>query len=408
MEDVHIADNTELAWSQYAARFDFVPDPMILRAGEMCLNGLSGATKLNQDDSAVWWSLQQNLMGISDFFDILVTRERIPLINYRDTFNQPDFLQNSLSIENILKDRVATVEIGGAAYAAIKKGALPRLAELPFERIDNGVANMLHEMRAFGYDWKPELTVKDADETLAAAADRLAALDPQRATLAQFLLGGLVFSGFAQASGTDHYIQPKRARHFLGLTVAPEQLRGLDAGQEQAIFAEAESRFAGTTLRTGRIAALPPVLPYLLHNPGLPRDMTELLDRALAFRTTDIGKHYIAATQDIRADGPGARRTADLSAVERKRAVEILTPYSQPDPAQSVSLHLELNSKDLFGIPGAKLTRDVLLRLPAFIRIWLNDHAPFGGMRKTLRRLWMAEASYQRLGDSLRAVWRAS
>lgn len=248
MDYLHIADNSEKSWAQYAARFDFVPDPMILRAGEMCLNGLSGANKLGQDDSAVWWSLQQNLMGISDFFDILVTRERIPLINYRDTFNQPDFLQNSLSIENVLADRVTTVEIGGPAYAAIKAGALPRLAELPFERIDNGVANTLHEMRAFGYDWKPQLAVKDADQTQADAANRLAALDPQRATLAQFLLGGLVFSGFAQASGTDHYIQPKRARHFLGLTVAPERLKGLEAGREGAIFAEAESRFCAPAI----------------------------------------------------------------------------------------------------------------------------------------------------------------
>ena len=40
----------------------------------------------------------------------------------------------------------------------------------PFERIDNGVAHTLHEMRAFGYDWKPQLAVKDADQTQAEAA----------------------------------------------------------------------------------------------------------------------------------------------------------------------------------------------------------------------------------------------
>jgi hypothetical protein len=94
--------------------------------------------------------------------------------------------------------------------------------------------------------------------------------------------------------------------------------------------------------------------------------------------------------------------------VERRKALEMLSPYSKIDAAQSVSLRLELDSKDLLGIPGAKLTKDIMLRLPTCIRIWLNDHAPFGGMRKTLRRLWMADASYQRLGDSLRTVWRAS
>ena len=43
-----------------------------------------------------------------------------------------------------------------------------------------------------------------------------------------FLLGGFIFSGFAQASGTIHYIQPKRARFFLGLA-AEQDGRPADA-----------------------------------------------------------------------------------------------------------------------------------------------------------------------------------
>ena len=66
----------------------FVPDPMILRTGRVFLNGARGTHVLERSDFDVWEALQQNIGGLLDFFDMVVTREVIPLINYGDTFDR--------------------------------------------------------------------------------------------------------------------------------------------------------------------------------------------------------------------------------------------------------------------------------------------------------------------------------
>jgi hypothetical protein len=46
--------------------------------------------------------------------------------------------------------------------------------------------------------------------------------------------------------------------------------------------------------------------------------------------------------------------------------------------------------------------------VPNWLRVWWNDYVPFGGMSKTLRRMWMAAESYQDLSGKLRSVWAKS
>jgi hypothetical protein len=41
MQALRIDDHSLAGWSSYAQKFGFVPDPMILRAGEIFLNGAS-------------------------------------------------------------------------------------------------------------------------------------------------------------------------------------------------------------------------------------------------------------------------------------------------------------------------------------------------------------------------------
>ena len=97
--------------------------------------------------------------------------------------------------------------------------------------------------------------------------------------------GGLIFSGFAQASLTDHIIQPKRSRFFLALTAELPMAGGVTHADEDAVFAAAEQALQGTVAKTRRLDALPPVLPYLLAK--APSDVTagDLLKRALTSRT---------------------------------------------------------------------------------------------------------------------------
>lgn len=88
-------------------------------------------------------------------------------------------------------------------------------------------ANLLYELDAFRYDWKLALNVADGDPALTEIRSKFANLNGSALSVAQFLSGGLIFSGFAQASDTTHYIQPKRSRFFLGLTAAPDKVTNL-------------------------------------------------------------------------------------------------------------------------------------------------------------------------------------
>jgi hypothetical protein len=48
------------------------------------------------------------------------------------------------------------------------------------------------------------------------------------------------------------------------------------------------------------------------------------------------------------------------------------------------------------------------LHAPAWLQIWWNDQTPFGGLRKTFRRMWMAKESYQNLETQVHDIWARS
>ena len=60
-------------------------------------------------------------------FDILVTRDTVPLIAYGDTFDRET---TRTPIDELLRDRVLPVEIEYGVYNTIKKGALMNMAAL--------------------------------------------------------------------------------------------------------------------------------------------------------------------------------------------------------------------------------------------------------------------------------------
>jgi hypothetical protein len=401
MDTLEINDHSLKSWTTYADQIGFVPDPMILRAGEIFLNGRKGSLALQRDEYDVWTALQENIGGITDFFDIVVTRESIPLINYGDTF---DRMTTPTPIDELLSGRVRPVEIEHHVYNTIKKGALVNMAALDIASLAR-FANALGELDAFRYDWKPILDVPDGDPGLDAARSKLANLAGPMLTVAQFLLSGLIFSGFAQASGTTHYIQPKRARFYLGLTAAPDQVQTLSSQEETAIFDAAEARLKGSKADVRRTEALPPVLPYLLAQDPEPRSVSELLDRAVAFRESKRGVAYRNLVNSIRADGIRARRGEDLDNHERNKALQLLAPYSKLDPEKSRSLEIALSS-ELVGVPGVGTS--LKIGVPIWLRIWWNDKVPFGGLRKTLRRMWMAADGYNDLSAKLRTAWAKS
>ena len=62
------------------------------------------------------------------------------------------------------------------------------------------------------------------------------------------------------------------------------------------------------------------------------------------------------------------------------------------------------------GIPFAKIGGKASFKpgIPTWLRLWWNDAIPFGGIHKTLRRMWMAAESYDRPADQLERVWSRS
>jgi hypothetical protein len=348
--------------------------------------------------------LQENIAGIVDFFEMIATYDRIPLINYWDTFDRMSLAQ---SIERLLPEKLCKVEIGFAVYNAIKEGAILNLANLnPATLPAAGAASALQEMAIFGYDWKPGLAVASSDTAVSLAGQKFEVLDAQAKEVARFLLGGLIFSGFAQASRTRHYIQPKRSRLYLGLTASAGRIGNLGAEEENGIFSAAEAALAGNKVETRHLAAVPPVLPYLLARKPMPDKPADLLTSALEFRYSQVGQNYLKAVRAIQQDGIDARQIEDLSQREHKTALDYLAPYSKLDKQRSSPLEVKLKS-ELVGLPaGAEAT--FKLGVPTWLKVWWNDRVPFGGMHKMFRRMWMATESYQDLSNKLYNIWSAS
>jgi hypothetical protein len=118
MEVLQIKEHSIAGWLPYAQQIGFVPDPMILRTGEIFLNGQSGIKALERSDFDVGQALRENIGGLLDFFDMLVTRDTIPLINYGDTF---DRMKIVAPLDQMLPNRMRPVEIDYGVYNLVKR-----------------------------------------------------------------------------------------------------------------------------------------------------------------------------------------------------------------------------------------------------------------------------------------------
>jgi hypothetical protein len=377
---------------------------MILRTGEVFLNGARGAVPLERGDFVVWDSIKENLGGLLDFFDLLVTRDTIPLINYNDTFDRRTILA---PLDHLLPDRTRPVEVDYPVYNEIKNGALLNLGDFDLGDLGN-FGHLARELNSFRYEWEPALQVPASEPEVAAAQAKFAGIDEETRQAATFLLGGLIFSGFAQASRSTHYIQPKRARFFLAMTAASDQAGNFGNQNEDAIFAVAAARLEGTDAIVRNTDPVPPVLPYLFKD-GEPRDVKELLARATAFRGSPEGKTYRRVVDEIHADGVPARRAEDAVRLAREDALAFLAPYSKLQADRSRSLEIGLSAHTV-GVPfvEGEAKTSVRLGIPTWLRLWWNDRVSFGGVHKTLRRMWMTAESYNDLSSRLERVWARS
>ena len=167
---------------------------MVLRTGETFLLGMSGVKRMGLDPDEVWKFVDQNLGSLFAFFDLLLTRDRIPLIEYWHTF--------STCLPEMLGPLAVPVTVDYAIYDIVRKDVVARLNAREALSLDaEFVAEVGQELTAFNWEWRPEVDLPNADEPTLRAA--------------QFLVGGLIFSSYAAAMGADHVVQPKRSRLML-------------------------------------------------------------------------------------------------------------------------------------------------------------------------------------------------
>ena len=81
----------------------------------------------------------------------------------------------------------------------------------------------------------------------------------------------------------------------------------------------------------------------------------------------------------------------------------MLKPFSRL-AEDNGGFHVEVS----VGMEGPKVALSKELHLPAWLRLWWNDHSPFGGMQKTFRRMWMDAESYQQFEKQVREIWGRS
>jgi hypothetical protein len=347
-----------------------------------------------------------------------MTRDRIPLIDYGATFMRSSF---SKELGQLLVD----IHPGGI-YQTLKERAEEQLektldlSRIPAEMRAEIAERRRNEQEAVGYEWNPDAGKKFKDDKV----------------LGSMLLGGLIFGGYAQMTGSDHVLQPSRQALLVEAT-QPESAPLWGAQQEAKLFARLNAVVAKDPRLSSTNRELPPtVLPYLMKQK--PTNARELLRKALALRDRDGDfKAYRAWHRKLRA----AWKMGAHSEAEEKAVIDVTRELTKRFPAgkdpfeaprlwsreiglkgtvafKPLDAGLEAESAagakfklGLSGGPEAELEADlgkVTLSFPNWIRNWLVEGLQFRSHRKVLLRMALADQNFDNPLLGLRALWEAA
>ena len=136
---------------------------------------------------------------------------------------------------------------------------------------------IIRHLSVLEHEWNPNIDVLEIE-------------NEKQQRLAAFLVGGLIFSAYAQQTGAPHVLQPKRSRLFTAVSVRSENASDAFEGQ---LFGELAKvvRTAG-----GTFSELPAIsfVPLLLKRGRAGETATDVLTRALAFRSLPGVRDYRA------------------------------------------------------------------------------------------------------------------
>lgn len=350
MEQLIVATSTD--WQQLRDReLLTILDPMVFRTADVFVGGRSafGSDEARADEA--WHAIDKNLGALAHFFDAVILRRQLPIFSYSATFPESRLLDAAVT-----GDLLVPTVVTGEVYERSKASALSVVrggVRLP-EAIER---NMLQELAAFGWDWQPGL------DDLRTARSPDAPLSPAHERLLTFLLGGVLFAGYAQQlsvrngpfeTQAEHVLQPKRSRLFLAASLATRHANG---GDDERIllgrFRRLARLYAEENVHVVELPAAPSFLPLLLRDAvarggASPR---ALLRAALAwrekrsveafrtwyrqiekelhrdFRPPELDRELVALSGDIARElGKGAERTITVSAKIKASAEAGLQP----------------------------------------------------------------------------------
>lgn len=363
-----------------------VLDPMIFRCGELFLSG----PKKDTDNSATWDLLDKNIHAIAMFFDFLILAEKLPVFNYGDTFDAGlNFDQRVLARINDYETVLFDVDVTYAAYHSIKNAALAQLRDVfagPQKIIKPELAQeVLAELSTSEYKWSPSLG------GIELADDRLV-------KLSQFLLGGMIFCGYAQQLGSEHILQPKRSRLFLAVSL---RTKSASFGFEEELFRELRAR---TNVRCVDLPWRPSLFPYLLSKAN---DPLEMLCIAAELRASsevrDYRSWFAERIEEWDRDG---KITFDA----KKDVTAIATLYDYACGALSSIPKIEVKATiadvaaAAVGVPTTSVAADMAAPLKRLVG-WALSSVPGKRYRKLLSRALVEDAQYKLINNRVKTVW---
>jgi hypothetical protein len=375
---------------------DCVMDPMVIRAADLFIGGSAYCRELTgKQNDELWPAINANLDGIFAFFHALMTRDRIPVIDYGATFIS--------RIREWLDPSILQWASANDAYENIRCRALSRLLPVTANFPTSKSLDLDDELIAVGYFWQPSL-------------DKLPIV-PEATSAARFALAGLVFGEYAQLAGADHILQNKRLGLLTGLGRRPAP--GDWPSQERAMFAEIVALANRTEgVRVKDSPELPSVLPHLLaENPKSPR---ALLDDAIKLRATRDGADYRTFHKQLRNDwrfgrlNPKAEK--EIAAVARQLERRI---GGEPTVITHVTLSGDIKATGWtggnIGIGGGKIEgrfnakfpeTKVPIAVPETLRNCFVENILFTGHQKLLLQMARDEAKSTNVRKGLYEVWR--
>lgn len=405
------------AWDELVRRnLGIVIDPLVFRLGQFFLEGKAEA---GVDEDRRWGAIESDIGALVSFFDLIVLHDQLPAFNYHDTFDgHLDFGDRLGAVLNSPRDKTLVhVDVEHHMYRAAKDAAIDqlrkRLTSGPF--VSQAIADdILATLDAIQYEWEPSLERLEPELTT-----------PDQARLARFLLGQLVFSGYAQQTGAPHVLAPKRS-----LILATVGLRAEGTGEtsEAAIYKELGRRFrnAGPGWRSDELPWTPSFLPLLLKRMNRYREGPDvLLQKAKELRSSkqiyqyrklrdalvsENAERSVEARKELEAAADAVTKFLDSSREElqyfRHLAVEVL-PQAVGAAGGALVGALVAGPAgavggSLVGVVGEEALRPMQSRLWG----WFVDNLPFRSARKLLTRSVRAEqAMQQNLAGHLRDVW---